>query len=38
LLWLNPPYGDLVADKGSTGDHLGGQMGKQGKRKINLTL
>jgi len=29
LLWLNPPYGDLVADKGSTGDRLGGKGRKR---------
>ncbi len=25
LLWLNPPYGDLVSDKGSTGDAMKGR-------------
>jgi len=34
LLWLNPPYGDLVADKGSTGDRLGGQADKQGRKRL----
>lgn len=34
LLWLNPPYGDLVADKGSTGDRLGGQMDKGGRKRL----
>jgi len=29
FLWLNPPYGDLIADKGSTGDHLGGKGRKR---------
>ncbi|MDH5181133.1 MAG: DUF6094 domain-containing protein [Gammaproteobacteria bacterium] len=29
LVWLNPPYGDLVADKGSTGDRLGGKGRKR---------
>jgi len=29
LLWLNPPYGDLVTDKGSTGDRLGGKGRKR---------
>jgi 23S rRNA G2445 N2-methylase RlmL len=25
LLWLNPPYGDLVSDKGATGDGTKGR-------------
>lgn len=29
LLWLNPPYGDLVSDKGSTGDQMGGKGRKR---------
>jgi len=29
LLWLNPPYGDLVSDKGSTGDRFGGKGRKR---------
>lgn len=29
LLWLNPPYGDLVSDKGGTGDKLAGKGSKR---------
>lgn len=32
LLWLNPPYGDLVSDKGQTGDAK--QSGKKRLEKI----
>lgn len=39
LLWLNPPYGDLVSDKGSTGDTLGGKGRKRLEKLFyNLTI
>ncbi len=43
LLWLNPPYGDLVSDKGSTGDRFGAQVNKSGRKRLeklfyNLTV
>lgn len=39
LLWLNPPYGDLVSDKGSTGDQCGGKGRKRLEKLFyNLTI
>ena len=43
LLWLNPPYGDLVSDKGSTGNRFGAQLNKNGRKRLeklfyNLTV
>ncbi|HED40445.1 MAG TPA: hypothetical protein ENJ13_08465 [Chromatiales bacterium] len=39
LLWLNPPYGDLVSDKGSTGDQCGGKGRKRLEKLFyNLTV